>query len=138
MPWGYICRFLHSKRMQPGIQNSRGTVDQRLPAVFRRRVTSLITEHIGLFRGNKYHLQKWLTKSNDRLCVFFYATLFISQLHQNNLMFFYASSAKHLHFFFCFSCSFLSLLFLNNRRSDRVHFIIICVEGSTCLLNAFY
>lgn len=104
-----------------------------------RKVRSSITEHIGLFQGNKYHLQKWPTKSNNRLCFFVFSQHFLSpNSHQNNCCIFnlflcqFCQTSFFPHYFLV-----SSLLFLNNKNSNRVHFIMICVKGNACLLNHF-
>ena len=139
MQWGYIFPFLHLKTMQPGIQTSRGTADLQPPAVFRRKgqVQWLSMLHFPkeisiTFRNGSPNLMIG--------CVYFVYSFFFflaTPLSPNSmntivvsLMFSQSSSAKHPHHF---SCS----IFFNNRYSNRVHFMIMCVQGNICLLNTF-
>lgn len=103
--------FLCLKKVQPSIYNGETQMISSFFHCLEGKVRSSITEHIGLFQGNKCHFWKWRTTSNISLCFFcFLPTLLISQFHQNNCCIFnlLPSQFWQTSFFSLFSCSFFS------------------------------
>lgn len=127
------CLFSALRRCNPASTTTKAQMISSFPRCLEGKVRSLITEHIGLFPGNKYHLRKWPTKSNNKLCFLFFPNTSYLPTPSKQLLHFKSFSTPVLPNIFLFHyflvLSFLS--FFNNKNSNRVCFIMICVKGNT-------